>query len=81
VAENGTRTERLLALLVLRAMNDMPAVEKAEQLERAGFTHPEIAKLLGTTAHTIAQGLYSRRKSEKPKPSARARVKTKRKGS
>ena len=58
MAESSEKTEKLLSLLVLQGMRDQTMTERAAVLSRVGFDNAEIAKLLGTDAHTIAQTLY-----------------------
>lgn len=58
----GNRTEKLLALLLLRSMEGMTQAQKAVQLSIAGFTAVEIADILQTTAAVVHQHLYSMRK-------------------
>lgn len=71
--ETGTtRTERLLALLVLQNMADASQVDKSVLLKGIGFGNPEIAQLLGTTTPTVTQNLYEARKSKGKKRAKRA---------
>jgi hypothetical protein len=63
--ELGTRTERMMALLLLQGMKGATQAEKAVQLSIAGFTAVEIADLLQTTTAVIHQHLYSMRKKKK----------------
>ncbi len=56
------RLERLLALLLLRQLNDAPQHEKITQLSLAGFSNVEIADLLETTSAVVGQVLYARRR-------------------
>jgi DNA-directed RNA polymerase specialized sigma24 family protein len=58
-----TRTERLLALLVMHNMAEASQTDRALVLSRAGFSNPEIADLLGTTTATVTQSLYSARRA------------------
>ncbi len=58
------RLERLLGLLLLHGMKGMSQQEKAHQLNLAGFSNVEIADLLETSAQTVAQHLYARKKSK-----------------
>jgi len=72
-----TRSERLLALLVLHNMADASQIEKCVQLNRAGFGNAEIAELLVTTTPTVTQNLYEARKSKVGKrPSKKGAKKT-----
>ena len=65
-----SRSERLLALLVLHNMGDASQVEKTVMLSRAQFTNGEIADLLGTSTAVVSQNLYSSRKLGAKKPAA-----------
>jgi DNA-binding NarL/FixJ family response regulator len=53
-----SRTERLLAYLLLERMGDRSQEYKAVRLVRAGFSNAEIADLLETTTATVTQTLY-----------------------
>ena len=59
-----TKSERLLALLLLHFAESGGQRRKAELLRRAGLTNREIADLLGTTAAVVGQVLYEARKSK-----------------
>jgi DNA-binding CsgD family transcriptional regulator len=63
--EIGSRTEKILALLLLQGMKGATQAEKAVHLSVAGFTAVEIADLLGTKAAVVHQHLYSMRKKKK----------------
>jgi len=65
--ENATRSETILALLLLQGMKGATEAEKALQLNLAGFTAVEIANLLQTNAAVVHQHLYSMRKKKKKK--------------
>ena len=71
-----TRTEALLALLVLHNMAEASQIDKTLALSRAGFTNAETATLLGTTAATVSQNLYTARKATKRPPAKKATKKT-----
>jgi len=66
-----TRTEALLAQLLLHNMGDAGQQRKALALRAAGLSNVEIAQLMGTTADVVAQVLYQARRgrvrSAKPK--------------
>jgi hypothetical protein len=70
-----SRTEALLAQLLLHSMSDAGQQKKALALRAAGFANTEIAQLMGTTADVIAQVLYMARRSRttttRSKPSKR----------
>jgi DNA-binding CsgD family transcriptional regulator len=57
----SSRSERLLAILVLEAISKNSDLEKAVLLSSVGFTNSEVANLLGTSAHTVGQHLYKSR--------------------
>jgi hypothetical protein len=63
--EQGVRTEKILALLLLQGMKGATQAEKALQLSVAGFTAVEIADLLQTNAAVVHQNLYAMRKKKK----------------
>lgn len=67
-----TRTEALLALLVLHNMSEASQIDKTVHFSRAGFTNPEIAKLLGTTTAVVSQCLYTARKAKTKKYAKKA---------
>lgn len=62
--EEISRTERLLALLVLHNMAEASQVDKCVLLNRAGFGSGAIAELLGTSTATVNQNLYMARQSK-----------------
>ncbi len=69
-----SRTERLLAYILLERMEDRSQEYRALRLSRAGFSNPEIADLLETKTPTVAQMLYvarNRDKTAKTKPQAK----------
>lgn len=63
MAEDLSRTEKILAQLLIISLNDAPLGEKAYVLSRAGFEPSEIATLLGVSPGSVRQQLYTRRKS------------------
>lgn len=66
VADPGlTRTEALLAQLLLHSIGTGGQQKKATALRAAGFSNVEIARLMGTTAAVVAQVLYSARRGAK----------------
>jgi hypothetical protein len=70
-----SRTERLLAYLVLERMGDRSQEYRALRLSRAGFSNPEIADLLETTTPSVTQMLYvarNRAGSKGPAPSKKS---------
>jgi hypothetical protein len=75
--EEITRTERLLAMLVLHSMAEgAPQADKCVLLNRAGFDSAAIADLLDTSTAVVNQSLYMARQS-KGKKSAKKVTKTK----
>jgi predicted transcriptional regulator len=69
--ETMTRTERLLAMILLQHMKGATQHQKAIQLSLAGLSNVEIADLLDTTTAVVAQQLYKgRTKSGRKKKSA-----------
>jgi DNA-binding NarL/FixJ family response regulator len=65
MAEPITRSERLLALLLIRDLTKQ--TEKVTQLNAAGFSNVEIAALIGTTNTAVAQTLYESKKGKQKK--------------
>lgn len=63
--EDKNRTESLLVMLLLSNLKGLSMMERAEQLNIAGFSNIEIANYLQTTAQTISQLLYENRKKGK----------------
>lgn len=70
-----TRTESLLALLVLHNMAEASQVDKAVALSRIGFSNPEIATLLQTTPNTIKTSLSVAKRRKATKKSAKKTAK------
>jgi hypothetical protein len=68
-----TRTEGLLALLVLHSMADASLLEKTVALDRAGLKGPEISQLLGVSVPSVTQSLYMARKAAKKTKKAPAK--------
>lgn len=66
-SELASRSEKILALLLLQGMKASTQAEKAAQLSVAGFTAVEIADLLETNTAVIHQHLYATRKKKKKK--------------
>jgi DNA-directed RNA polymerase specialized sigma24 family protein len=66
-----TRTEALLALLVLHNMAEASQLDKTVLFNRVGFSNAEIAKLLGTSTATVSQNLYTAKKAKTTKPAAK----------
>ena len=68
-----SRTEALLAQLLLHNMGSSGQQKKALALRVAGFSNVEIAKLMGTTGAVVSQVLYQARRSGAKPRSTRAR--------
>jgi len=62
MANEVSRTEKLLAQLLVLNLKDAPLGEQALYLSRAGFEPGDIADLLGTTRGNVSQQLYIQRK-------------------
>ena len=76
----SSRTDRLLAILVLEAVGKKSDQQKAALLSTAGFANPEIASLLGTTPGTVKQHLYASRKAKGKRKGAHERPARAKKG-
>lgn len=63
--EELSRTERLLAMILLHEMQEMSQGEKMLALHRAGLGNSEIAELVGSTAASVNQQLYTARRAKK----------------
>ncbi len=63
--EEITRTEKILAMILLQTMNDASQADKAFTLSNAGFSNSEIAKLLCAKTAVITQQIYEQRKTKK----------------
>ena len=63
MSETPSRTEGILAQLLIIALKDAPLGEKASALNRAGFEPGEIATMLGAPAGSVRQQLYTHRKA------------------
>jgi DNA-directed RNA polymerase specialized sigma24 family protein len=57
-----SRTEALLAQLLMQSMGSGGQEKKALALRAAGLSNVEIAQLLGTTAAVVGQVLYQARR-------------------
>lgn len=76
MTDQPSRTESLLAALVLNSMRDLTNTQKIMTLTAAGLSSSDIAKLLGTTTHSVSQAIYEGRKGRpKAKPSSAWRKK------
>jgi hypothetical protein len=59
-----TRTEALLATIVIQNMGTASQAEKCVALNRIGLNNSDIADILGTTTAVVSQSLYTARKSK-----------------
>lgn len=59
-----TRTEALLAQILLHTMGSGGQAKRAMALHAANFSNSEIARLMGTTAPVVAQVLYKARRDK-----------------
>jgi transcriptional regulator len=55
---DGDRSERLLALILLHQMKESAQRNKVQVLNLAGFSNVEIADLLQTTSAVVSRSLY-----------------------
>jgi len=62
--EMGNKLDRVLQLLAVMTVRDMPQTMQIATLNRAGFAPKEIANVLGTTANTVRVALVSIRRTE-----------------
>lgn len=67
------RIEKLLSVLVLQSLTDASTADKILVLHGAGISNAEIALLVRTTPHAVAQALYQARKPAKRKAEQRKR--------
>ncbi len=65
--QTTSRTERLLALILLESSGEGGQQRRAELLRKAGFQNREIADLLGTRSEVIGQVLYLAKKNKAKK--------------
>jgi len=70
-----TRTEALLATIILQNMTAESQAEKCVVLSRAGLSNGEIADLVGTSSAVVKQSLYAARKSSGKSGAKKAAVK------
>lgn len=63
MSEAPSRTDQILAQLLILALKDSSLGEKATVLSQAGFEPSEIAALLGAPAGSVRQQLYKHRKT------------------
>jgi hypothetical protein len=67
-----TRTERLLALILMTSKEGTSQQDKIVLLRSAGFSNAEIAGLVGATPAVVGQSVYAA-KRKKPKRHVRKR--------
>lgn len=70
--EPVTRTERLLAMLVLHNMAEASKVDKCVRLNAVGFSNSDIADLIDTSSGTVATNLSAARKAKGRRKPAKA---------
>ena len=63
--ELGAKLDRMLSLLAIIAIKDMPQVAQIATLSRAGFPPKEIAAIVGTTPNTVRVTLVGIRRTER----------------
>ena len=61
------RIAKILAILLLKDIEDGDQKQKIKRLKQCGFENTEIAKMLGTTPNTVGVAVHSLRKSKKKK--------------
>jgi len=61
--ELQSKLDRVLQLLAVITVRDMPQTEQIATLNRAGFAPREIASVLGTTANTVRVTLVGIRRA------------------
>jgi hypothetical protein len=76
MADELTRQERLLAMVLLALMRDADQGARAVALSRAGLHHPEIAELLDAKANVVKQQVYEARKKKTAKPAGKKSVRS-----
>jgi predicted transcriptional regulator len=62
-----TRSEKILAMMLINQMQQASVGAKAQALSRAGFSNGEIAELLGISPANVGQRLYELRDATKKK--------------
>lgn len=61
---NDLKLEKIFGLLLVQLMREDDFPSKVRALIFAGFSHSDIAEMIGnTTAHSVAQTAYTLRKS------------------
>jgi predicted transcriptional regulator len=70
---DSSRSEKILAMMLLTQMQQASVGTKAQALNRVGFSNGEIAELLGVTPAVVGQRLYELRGAGKQKRSASVR--------
>lgn len=76
--ETGSRTDRLLAVILLQSMKGASQRDKILQLNLAGLSNVEIADVLETTTAVVSQSLYEARKGGRKKKTTGKRAEAKR---
>ena len=62
--EMEKKLDRVLQLLAIMTVRDMPQTAQIATLNRVGFAPKEIASVLGTTSNTVRVALVSIRRTE-----------------
>lgn len=65
MTDTTERLEKILAMMLVKSMEDANQADRAFALSACGFSNADIAEMLGTTQGTINQLLYERRKGKK----------------
>jgi len=65
--EENKKVENLLVFILLNQIKEESLGNKAEILNKSGFSHSEVAELLSTTAQTIRQLVYQNKKTKNGK--------------
>lgn len=59
---DNVRLEKILGLLLVELMKDADFPAKVRALVFAGFSHAEVAEMIGSTADSVKQTAYNLRK-------------------
>jgi DNA-binding CsgD family transcriptional regulator len=73
--EMDKKLDRVLQLLAIMTVRDMPQTDQIATLNRVGFAPKEIANVLGTTPNTVRVALVSIRRVEALGGKRRLRIK------
>jgi predicted transcriptional regulator len=75
---DSSRSEKILAMMLINQMQQASVGAKAQALNRAGLSNAEIAELLGVTSAVVGQRLYELRGATKKRSAAKSRPQKKR---